>query len=127
MLAWDDHQQDILDFEWDERFKEFRKNCWEDYELLRAKAILMLRMPVTRQVATSQDGGKLIVTTIEALDWHQFMPALHMLKLSVVLAEKALGNLNIAATLLDSAGFTVGNPKAAEVSNALLNGDELEL
>lgn len=124
--AWDEHQQTIQDFEWDQRYKQFREDCWQHYELLRDKARLMLQMPIVMQTTTQSENGVTLIT-IQATDWHKFTAALAMLKLASELAETAIGKLSIAASLLDSAGFTVNNPKAVESANAFLNGDELEL
>lgn len=115
--AWDVMKQQAEDKVWDDRFKEWREAVWEHSELLIKKAKPMLMMPTVKQVVTSAENGATI-TTIEAVDWYQFMPAMGMLKLGVLLGEKAIGNLNVAATLLTQAGFEIKDPNAVTILQA---------
>ena len=84
-------------------------------------------MPIVTQTVTRKDENGLTLITIEATDWNRFLPALTMLKLSMELAKMAIGKLSIAATLLDSAGFVVHNPKPSEGSDDLLDGGDLNV
>ena len=84
-------------------------------------------MPIVTQTVTRKDENGLTLITIEATDWNRFLPALTMLKLSMELPKMAIGKLSIAATLLDSAGFVVHNPKASDNAEAQLDGEDLSI
>jgi hypothetical protein len=82
----------------------------------------MLQMPIVTQTVTGKNEHGVTLITVETTDWSRFLPALAMLKLPLELAETAIGKLSIVATLLDSAGFVVHNPKADGGADALLDG-----
>jgi hypothetical protein len=108
--AWDKHLQNVDDQLWEERFKQYRENAWQNYELLTKKAEMMIRMPIEKQVVTSAHESGVRIITIEATDWHEFIPALQMFKLSDQLGKAAIGDINAAIALIERAGMEVRVP-----------------
>lgn len=122
--AWDLYQQEKEDQIWDDRLNTLRERGWEYVELLLSKAEPMLKMPFVTQTIRSNDGGKITLNTVEAVDWNQYRIPLLMLQTAMHVGYQVIGDNNAALTLLMKKGFKIVDPTMTEDLSVYLEQDE---